>query len=171
MKRILPLFLALALILTACGGSKEQASTKTPDELKTAYTQAITDARDEELNQAFPVRTDVSEMDEFETEMVFGMLGFAPEDAQAYGISMTFMNVSAYAIAAVMPAEGKEDTVRKGLEAYREAQKQNFQFYLEDQFDIASNAKLEKLNDGTLLMVMCENQDTVFDSIKASLEK
>ena len=171
MKRILPLFLALALTLTACGGKGEKTATKTPDELKTAYTQAINGARDEEMNQVFPVKTDAAEMDEFEVEMVFGMLGFAPEDAQAYGVSLSLMNVSAYAIAAVMPAEGKEDAVREGLEGYIETQKQSFTNYLQDQFDIAANAKLEKLADGTLLLVMCENQDTVFNSIKTALEQ
>ena len=48
-------------------------------------------------------------------------------------------------------------------------QKQNFQQYLIDQYDIANAAKVETLDDGTILLVMCEDQDTVLESIKTSL--
>lgn len=170
--RILSLLLAIALCLglAACAQKeKTPANPKTPEELTAAYTEAITAARDEELNDVFPVMTKGGETDPINEEMTFALLGFAPEDAEAYGVSMSLMNVNAYAIVAVMPAEGKEATVKEGLENYVEAQKGNFQFYLEDQFEIASNAKLESLDDGTVLLVMCEGQDTVFDSIKTSL--
>ena len=40
-----------------------------------------------------------------------------------------------------------------------------------DQYEVASNAKLETLEDGTVLMVMCENQDTVFDAIAAAIQE
>lgn len=170
MKRILPLLLTLALALTACGG-REKKSAKTPEELTAAYTQAITAARDQETNDYFQVMTSGDETDSGMREMVFAALGVDPADTSAYGVSLSLMNVSAYAIAAIMPAEGKADTVRKGLEDYIANQKQSFEFYLEAQYEIASNAKLEELSDGTLLLVMCEDQDTVFDSIKASLEQ
>ncbi len=52
-----------------------------------------------------------------------------------------------------------------------EAQKSSFEFNLEEQVDIAANATLETLDDGTLVLVMCQGQDEVFDSIKAALEK
>ena len=169
--RILALLLAAALCLALCAcGQKEKAPTaKTPEELTAAYTQAITAARDDELNDFFPVMTKGDDTDPTNEEMTFALLGFTPEDTEAYGVSMSLMNVSAYAIVAVKPAEGKEETVQEGLENYVEAQKGSFEFYLEDQYEIASNAKLEKLDDGTILLVMCEGQDTVFDSIKTSL--
>ena len=161
---------ALCLALAACGQKEGAPAAKTPEELTAAYTQAITAARDDELNDFFPVMTKGDDTDPVNAEMTFALLGFTPEDTDAYGVSMSLMNVSAYTIVAVKPAEGKEDTVQEGLENYIEAQKGSFQFYLEDQYEIASNAKLEKLNDGTLVLVMCENQDTVFDSIKTALE-
>ena len=171
--RMLALLLAavMCLSLAACG-QKDEGKTpaaKTPEELATAYTQAINGARDDELNEFFPVMTKGDDTDPTNAEMTFALLGFTPEDTEAYGVSMSLMNVSAYAIVAVKPAEGKEETVQKGLENYIEAQKGNFQFYLEDQYEIASSAKLEKLSDGTIVLVMCEGQDTVFDSIKNAL--
>lgn len=173
-KRILSLVLcaALCLALAACGkGQEEKPGAKTPEELANAYTQAIQAARDEEMNGYFPVVTNTSEADPTEQEMTFAVLGFTPEDVEAYGVSLSLMNVNAYAIVAAKPAKDKEDTVKTGLENYIETQKGNFEFYLEDQFDIAANAKLETLDDGTLLLVMCESQDTVFDTIKSELEK
>ena len=170
MKRILAMTLAAALCLglTACGG-KKGGSTKTPEELADAYTQAISAARDDETNEFLPVKTNAD--DAAEMEMAFTVLGFTAEDTRAYGVSLSLMNVRAYAIAAVMPAEGKEETVKTGLENYVETQKSSFEFYLEDQFEVAANAKLETLDDGTILLVMCEGQDEVFESIKAELEK
>lgn len=171
MKRIVPILLALTLVLSACGPKEGgQTTAKTPEELAQAYTDAIQGARDEEMNGYFPVVTNTSEADPTEQEMTFAVMGFTPEDVQAYGVSLSLMNVNAYAIVAAMPAEGKEETVQKGLESYIEAQKSAFEFYLEDQYDIAASAKLDKLADGTYLLVMGEDQDTIFDSIKAALE-
>lgn len=185
MKRLFALLLCLCLALSACGGqSADRQPTdqptdrpeptenvgKTPEELAEAYTQAIYAARDEEMNEYFPAMTNVTENDPTEQEMIFAMLGFAPEDVEAYGFSMSLMNVNAYAIVAAKPAKDKEETVKTGMEGYIESQKASFERYLEDQYEIASNAKLETLDDGTVLLVMCDGQDAVFDSIKSALE-
>ena len=68
-----------------------------------------------------------------------------------------------------IPAEGKGEEVLEGVNAFVEQQKQSFQQYLADQYDIASAAKVETLEDGTVLLVMCEDQDTVLESIKTAL--
>ena len=41
---------------------------------------------------------------------------------------------------------------------------------LADQYEVALNAKLETLDDGTIVMVMCEGQDEVFDAIVSAIE-
>lgn len=169
MKRMIPLLLCLCLALSACGG-KDNSAAKTPEELAEAYTQAINGARDEEMNGYFPVETQLTDGASTTRDMLFSMLGFVPEDTQAYGLSVSLMNVNAYAIVAAKPAEGKEETVKTALEGYVENQKASFEQYLEDQYEIAANAKLETLKDGTVLLVMCDGQDAIFDSIKSALE-
>lgn len=164
MKRLLPLLLTLALCLTACGGEKQ--SDKTPEQLNEAYAAAITAAQSQEERDAFPQILPDDDM----YELVLGVMGVAPEDLAASALMVSTRGIQAYSIVAVMPAEGKADTVRKGLEGYIDNQKNTFEFYLEDQYQIASNAKLEELSDGTLLLVMCPDQDKVFDSVKKSLE-
>lgn len=173
LKRILPLLLLAALTLTACGSKQgqQQENNATPEERAAAYAAAITAARDDEMNEYFPIMTNADETEAADKELTFTMLGFAPEDAEAYAVSMSLMNVNAYAIVAVKPAEGKEETVKTGLENYVETQKASFEQYLEDQHEIASSAKLETLDDGSVLLVMCEGQDEIFDSIKSALTK
>ena len=72
-------------------------------------------------------------------------------------------------MAAILPAEGKSEEILEGVNAFVEQQKQSFEQYLVDQYEIANAAKVETLDDGTILLVMCEDQDTVLDAIKTSL--
>ena len=102
--------------------------------------------------------------------MMLELMGLTAEDVTAYAISTSMMMVHAYGIAAIMPAEGKEETVNNGLKAFIEQKQQAFEMYLPDQYENAKNAKLETLADGTVLMVMTAEQDTVFDAIKAAIE-
>lgn len=172
MKRLLSLSLALGLVLSACAPKAPEAAAKTPEEYAAAYSAAIEAARDDEMNEYFPVTTNATGFpDATEEEMTFALLGFTTEDVEAYAISMSLMNVNAYGIVAAKPAQGKEETVKTGMENYVEAQKASFENYLEDQHEIAASAKLETLDDGTILLVMCEGQDTVFDAVKAELSK
>ena len=96
--------------------------------------------------------------------------GLKEEDMTAFGVSGSMMSVKAYGIAAVMPAEGKEEAVKEGLQGFIDKQKTIFETYLADQYAVAENARLETLEDGTVLMVMCEGSDTVFDQIRTAIE-
>ena len=162
MKRMLSLSLSALLLLAAlvgCGGSGNNAggADKTPEE----YT-----ARDDELNKVVPV---ITSTEDDMAAMILPMLGITEENAASFAVAISSMNIKAYGVAAILPAEGKSEEVLEGVNAFVELQKQSFQQYLADQYEIANAAKVETLDDGTILLVMCEDQDTVLEAIKTSL--
>ncbi len=170
MKRMLSLALAVlmaASLLSGCGQGKEQTQ-KSPEELTELFTTAIEGARDQELNDAFPV---LNSADDDLAELIFSMLGVTAEDMTAFAMAVSPMNIRAYGVALIRPAADKEDTVLEGLQAFIDNQKTSFERYLEDQYDIANATRLETLSDGTILMVMSEGQDELFDAIKDTVEK
>ena len=167
MKKILSLSMAMLMIftlVTGCSSSKKPAE-KTPEELTELYVTAITNAREADFNEAFPIITGTSE----DAQYLFPVLGFEVADTTAAAVSISMMMVHAYGVVAIRPAEGKEETVMNGLQSFIDTQKMNFEMYLADQYDIACAAKLEKLEDGTILMVMSINQDAIFESIKTAV--
>lgn len=172
MKRMLSLSLSALLLLSAlvgCGsGNKDNSGTagKTPEEYTQAYQTAIESARDDELNEAIPV---ITSTEDDMASLVLPLIGVTDENTTAFAMAISPMNIKAYGVAAILPAEGKSEEVLEGVNAFVDQQKQNFQQYLIDQYDIANAAKVETLDDGTILLVMCENQDTVLDAIKTSL--
>lgn len=171
MKRMLSLSLSALLLLTAlvgCGGNKDAsgATSKTPEEYTEAYKTAIESARDAELNEAYPV---VTSTEDDMAALVLPLIGVTDENTAAFAVAISPMNMKAYGVAAILPAEGKSEEVLEGVNGFVDQQKQNFQQYLIDQYDIANAAKVETLDDGTILLVMCEDQDTVLESIKTSL--
>ena len=161
-QRILfPLLLALLLpLLSACGGGGTPAADHSPEDLAAA----IQGARDAEENQVFPILTT------FEDEYIFSLLGLSEADVSACAVSVSPMNVRAYGIALVVPAEGKADTVLAGLQGFIDLQQQNFEQYLPDQYDIAKNAALETFPNGTILLAMCQDSGSVAANIRAALQ-
>ena len=100
--------------------------------------------------------------------------GLSPEEqsalyAEALALSVSLINIKAYGIVLVKPAEGRENVVKTGLQSFIDNQKQSFDHYLSDQYAIAESARLETLKDGSLLMVMAPNVDMVFEAISATL--
>ena len=175
MKRIISLSLAVLMalsLLAGCGGGSKpaeesKAPEKTPEELTQLYADAI-NASGSEMVQYNPVVSAAKEDDG--SAMLLELLGLKAEDLTAFGISASMMNVKAYAIALVRPAQDKEDAVMEALQGFIELQKSNFERYLEDQYEIAKAARLETLNDGSILLVMCQDQDAVFDAIRDAVE-
>ena len=138
--RILPLALSLALLAGCSGGDKPALSAEARTQL---YETAIEDARDAETNDALPVLSDKADE---QLPLYLDLMGLTPDDVDAFALS-----------------------VREGLEGFIDRQKQSFEQYLADQYDIASNARLETLEDGTVLLVMCQDQDAVFDAIRDTI--
>ena len=166
MKRFFSLILLPILLLTGCSAKPE--SQLTAQERTELYRSAIQDARSQDENDAYPIIT--SDTDDM-APLLLELMGLSAGDMSAFAIAASAINVKAYGIAAVYPYPGKEDTVYSALEDFIARQEQSFQQYLADQYDIASHARLDTLADGTVLLVMCEDQDEVFNSIRDAIEE
>ena len=116
MKRIFTLILALSLLaLTACsGGGTGETDSLTPEERTQRFVTAITDARSEEDNEYNSI---LSSADDDTADMTFQLLGVTAEDMTAYALSVSPMNIRAYAVAAIFPAAGKEEVLGKAKAA------------------------------------------------------
>lgn len=130
-----------------------------------ALADAITSSRTDEENEAYPVFSDKAAIE----DAYYQVVGFTAADVDDIAMSVSLINVKAYGIVIAKPAEGCEETVKAGLQGFIDTQCANFETYLADQYEIAKNAKLETLDDGTIIMVMCENADAVYEAIVAAL--
>lgn len=161
------------------------------------YYNAITGARDTESNDAFGVFThdtaynlqnwnstygelknddgtayteeQLTARHNEDRDMWLQLLGLTSADVENYAISVSPMNIKAYGVAVIKPVAGKEETVKAGLENFVATQQKNFENYLPDQYEIAKAGKVEQLEDGTLIMVVGENQDALYESISKGL--
>ena len=166
MKRVLTAALALAIVVLAGCSSQQTDTQRTPEELTQVYADAIT-ANGGEMVEYNPVITQASEDDM--SAMMLTSLGLSQDNMDAFALSMSLMNTQAYTIAAVMPKASQEAAVMDALQAYIENTQRSFENYLPGPYEVASNAKLEQLSDGTILLVMCENQDEVFSAIQSAI--
>jgi len=184
MKRIGIFLLAAVccLALFGCGGSSSPAASDTGRD----YAQIVHNARGEDFNEAFAIYTPdgkggyaaidgyASELDDdgrrAQAEMLFQMLNLRQEDVTDYALSVSLMNTQSYAVAIVRPAEGKTDTVRTALQTYIDGQKQAMEQYLPDQYEIAGAAKVAVTPTGEVVLVCCEDSDTVLASLESALK-
>ena len=167
MKHQTACFLLITMLLTGCG-TEPQQPVLPYDERTDLYETAIEAARNEVTNESFPL---IDDADDDNAEAVFDLLNIVPEDLNAYAISVSLVDVKAYAVAAIYPAAGKEDAILESLRRFIIGQQHSFKEYLADQYEIAVNTRLETLADGTILLVMSENQDAIFDSIRDTIER
>ncbi len=103
--------------------------------------------------------------------MELEVAGLTDTDLGEFAYSTTLMMTRAYGIGIFMPAEGKTETVKNALNGFVEIQKQSFETYLVDQFEIAKQAIVEELPTGEVVLVMCENAADVFEAIKTAIAK
>lgn len=167
MKKALAVALIL-LLLTGCADSQEGKTGMTAQERTQLYQSAILSARDNKTNENRPIITSDQDPD---ADDVFSALGIQPEDLSAYAISLSLTDASAYTVAAFYPAAGREDAVLEALDNYVEGQKTGFVYNLSGQYEIAVNTRTEILEDGTILLIMCPDQDIVFDAIRDQIEQ
>lgn len=177
--KALAALLVLALALTACGGSTSGSSTPKN------YAEILAAARNQEENEYYEIlapgengyAATQGHADEMNADyikdygdMLLKLMGFSAEDATDYALSISMMNVQSYGLAIVKPAEGKTETVQAGLQAFIDQQVASQENYLEDQYAIAKNAKLGVMPGGEVVMVMCEDSDTVYANIEKALK-
>ena len=120
MKKMFALALAAVMSLSVLSGcaskpAESAPAAKTPEELTTLYAESIT-ANGGEMVEYNPVISEAKEEDG--SAFLLEMLGLSAEDMTAFGISTSMMNVKAYGIAAVKPAQGKEDAVKQALQGF-----------------------------------------------------
>ena len=185
MKRIIATLLAgLALFaLVGCSSGKPAASTTPKD-----YTQILHDARSEEDNEYNMIFTkgedgkftaqygyskeyDADQLNDEIGNMLLPLLNLEDGTYTDFAASISGMMVQSYGVAIVKPAEGKTQDVVDALEGYVLSQQQSMEHYLEDQYEIAKAAKVETVPSGEVVMVCCEDSDTVLANIKAALAK
>ena len=147
LKRIFAALLAGAalLALVGCGtsgstGKPASSAASTPKD----YTQILHDARSAEDNEYY---------------MIFTKGADGKYTAQ-YGYSKDYEADQLHDEIANMMA---------ALEAYVASEQQSMEHYLEDQYQIAKNAKVETLPSGEVVLVCCEDSDTVLVNLKKAL--
>lgn len=120
-------------------------------------------ARDEETNDYMKSYSD-------DSAGFLSLLGLSEDDVEECVISTSMMNVKAYMIAIFKPANtGVNDKIISALETYKQSMIDSFKQYLQDQLEIAENASIFTEN-GYIGIVMCEDADTIRDSIKSALK-
>ena len=102
--------------------------------------------------------------------MELEVAGLTPELLDEFAYSTSLMMTRAYGLGIFMPADGQTDAVKEACLGFVELQKQSFETYLVDQYEIAKQAVVEVLDSGEVVLVMCENADDVFAQIKAEIE-
>ena len=106
-----------------------------------------------------------------QADLIFELLGLKPEDLSAYAISISPMNIKAYGVAILQPAEGKAEAVLKAANDWVSSTQKSFENYLPDQFEISKTATVDQLEDGTVVLVMAEDGADVQKSILEALKQ
>lgn len=176
------------LVLTACGGTAPAPNARTPEELAARYEAALKAAQSgneyapfiltnvsdyhfliaEGLEADFTEEEWKSQFEDYKS-ILFQLTGLDPADMQAYAMAINLMNISVDAVALIMPAAGREQAVTDALKTYVAQVQQSFENYLPGPYEIAKQAKIETLADGTLVLVMCEDGSSVLETIKKEL--
>ena len=103
--------------------------------------------------------------------MLLPLLGLEEGSYTDFAASVSAMMTQSYGVAIVKPAEGKTQEVVDAFDNYVLSQQQTMEHYLEDQYEIAKAAKVETAPTGEVILVCCEDSDTVLANIKAALAK
>ena len=183
MKRIITSLLAGLCLLALVGCS---AGSKADSSAPKDYSQIIHDARSDEDNEyemiftkgkdgkftaqyGYSAEYEADQLSDEVANMMMPLLGLEDDMYDDFAASVSGMMVRVYGVAIVKPAEGKTQDVVDALDAYVQSQQKSMEHYLEDQYQIASAARVATVPTGEVVMVCCEDSDTVFENIKKAL--
>ena len=174
MKRIIACLMAgvMLLALVGCGASGSSGSASSAE--KKDYTQILHDARSGEdgkftAQYGYSAEYEADQLSDEVANMMMPLLGLEDDMYDDFAASVSGMMVRVYGVAIVKPAEGKTQDVVDALYAYVQSQQKSMEHYLEDQYQIASAARVATVPTGEVVMVCCEDSDTVFENIKKAL--
>ena len=178
MKRIIACLMAgvMLLALVGCGASGSSGSASSA--AKKDYTQILHDARSDEDNKyemiftkgedgkftaqyGYSAEYEADQLSDEVANMMMPLLGLEDDMYDDFAASVSGMMVK--------PAEGKTQDVVDAMDAYVQSQQKSMEHYLEDQYQIASAARVATVPTGEVVMVCCEDSDTVFENIKKAL--
>ena len=183
MKRLIAALLAgltlFALVGCSAGSKADSAAPKD-------YSQILHDARTDEENEydmiftkgedgkftaidGYSAEYEAGQLDDEVRNLMMPLLNLEDDMYTDLAASVSSMMVRSYAVAIVKPAEGKTQDVVDALDAYVQSQQKSMEHYLEDQYQIASAARVATVPTGEVVMVCCEDSDTVFENIKKAL--
>ena len=183
MKRIIASLLAGLCLLALVGCS---AGSKADSSAPKDYSQIIHDARTDEDNEydmiftkgedgkftaidGYSAEYEADQLSDEVANMMMPLLGLEDGMYDDFAASVSGMMVSVYGVAIVKPAEGRTQDVVDAMDAYVQSQQKAMERYLEDQYEIASAARVVTVPTGEVVMVCCEDSDTVLENIKKAL--
>ena len=183
MKRLIAALLAgltlFALVGCSAGSKADSAAPKD-------YSQILHDARTNEENEydmiftkgedgkftaidGYSAEYEAGQLDDEVRSILLPLLNLEDDMYTDLAASISAMMVRSYAVAIVKPADGKTQDVVDAMDAYVQSQQKSMEHYLEDQYQIASAARVATVPTGEVVMVCCEDSDTVFENIKKAL--
>lgn len=183
MKKFIAALLAgltlFALVGCSAGSKADSAAPKN-------YSQILHDARTDEENEydmiftkgedgkftaidGYSAEYEAGQLDDEVRNLMMPLLNLEDDMYTDLAASVSSMMVRSYAVAIVKPAEGKTQDVVDAMDAYVQSQQKSMEHYLEDQYQIASAARVATVPTGEVVMVCCEDSDTVFENIKKAL--
>lgn len=163
MKKVILLVLASMIFLTGCGTKKEDNKKMVIDLSKaTENVLAIKDSNGDNIFSAMgEITKDMLKEERF---------GINPDNIEEMTFQEPMINIRASEFAIVKPVAGKEDIVKKEMDAYFKKVEDRWSTYLPDQLELVKNRLVTKVGD-YLVYVVSEDNDKVLEAIKAAEQK
>ncbi len=159
MKRVFSFIIATVLLIgvfTGCSSKKEF----TNEELIAA----VNAIEDEELEYNPAIAFDNEDLSFF-----YELNEFDKDNIKAGAISVSMVNIKAYAVMVLQPKEGCEEALFEDVNEYVKGIQKSFERYLADQYEIALSAVVSQEDNGLIILTMTENSQQAYENIVAAL--